>query len=221
MQKLTPKTCKMCGIEFKGGSKALFCPSCRVVRRRERDADDRKRKKLGLSRKIGEEYTCEFCGEAYILRSPSQKFCEKCSKNPDRFKDPEREKQKELEKEYNERVLEENRKYESMDEFISRIVEMYKLTGSIKAVSDAEKIWKGTVKKALITAGVYENETSRKVAKMLEEGMSVNQISEALGSTPAVVTQYVPYKRGTYKVPSESYVADRLRIFRGKKKGDL
>lgn len=55
----------MCGIVFLGGPSALYCPTCRVDRGKERDAEHRRRKRLGLAKKVGDPLTCIGCGAVY------------------------------------------------------------------------------------------------------------------------------------------------------------
>lgn len=72
------RKCKQCGILFQGGPRAYYCPSCRVVRKKEAKAEYLKRKRRGESRSIGSTDTCERCGNEYIVEGGLQRFCPEC-----------------------------------------------------------------------------------------------------------------------------------------------
>ncbi len=74
------RKCKTCGAVFSGGPRAWYCPECRIERKKITTKEHRERKTFGKSRKIGERYKCERCGEEYVLASSLQKYCEKCTK---------------------------------------------------------------------------------------------------------------------------------------------
>lgn len=76
---IVPHTCKNCGVEFKGGPRATYCPSCRDDRKKSQAKQARERAKAGTTRKIGQEYPCEICGTPYILNSGLQRYCKKCA----------------------------------------------------------------------------------------------------------------------------------------------
>lgn len=71
------RICRTCGVNFKGGPRAFYCPSCRAERKRIQ-------KKIynanGYSRKLGDTDYCGHCGKAYIIKSGLQRFCPECSK---------------------------------------------------------------------------------------------------------------------------------------------
>lgn len=73
------RICQSCGVAFLGGPRAFYCPSCRAERRKIQSAQARERARKGITRKIGQEYPCEICGELYILNCGTQRFCKKCS----------------------------------------------------------------------------------------------------------------------------------------------
>lgn len=71
--------CKVCGVEFQGGPRASYCPSCRNGRKKMQAKQARERAKAGTTRKLGQEYPCEICGTSYILNNGSQRYCKKCA----------------------------------------------------------------------------------------------------------------------------------------------
>lgn len=70
------RVCKECGVTFSGGPRALYCPDCRLRRRRERDA---LYKKNGANRKLGTKDYCINCGKLYTVVSGLQKYCPECA----------------------------------------------------------------------------------------------------------------------------------------------
>lgn len=69
------RVCRQCGRSFQGGPRAYYCPSCRDIRRRERDNG---LKKAGPVRPLGSMDICERCGKPYIVMSGLQRFCPAC-----------------------------------------------------------------------------------------------------------------------------------------------
>ena len=73
-------TCKMCGEDFvTTATRVFYCPSCREIVRKKTDAESKKRKAAGKTRKIGSTDICEMCGISYTVESGMQKFCRSCS----------------------------------------------------------------------------------------------------------------------------------------------
>ena len=73
---LQQRKCTGCHSLFIGGPRAFYCPSCREIRRKERD---RKRKKTGPVRPLGSIDECIQCGNNYIVVGGMQRFCPKCA----------------------------------------------------------------------------------------------------------------------------------------------
>ena len=73
-----PRVCQQCGATFEGGPRAMYCPACRLVRRRE--ADKRFRAKgRKADRPLGSIDLCARCGREYIVNSSHQKYCPSCA----------------------------------------------------------------------------------------------------------------------------------------------
>ena len=72
------RQCKTCGITFKGGPRAWYCPSCREERRKEQSRRGKQKERDGLTRKIGSVDKCEICGNDYIVAGGLQRMCEVC-----------------------------------------------------------------------------------------------------------------------------------------------
>lgn len=72
---LNDRTCRQCGIVFRGGPRAWYCPDCRLQRRRE---SDRRHKRTGTSRPLGSTDKCIRCGCDYVVNSARQVYCKSC-----------------------------------------------------------------------------------------------------------------------------------------------
>ena len=73
------------------------------------------------------------------------------------------------------------------------------------------------MRKLLITAGCYENDTSRLIARLSAEGKTIDEIGQAAGLRRASVNGYLPYKKVIYKNAESSVGADRIRLYRDRK----
>ena len=79
------RICRQCGVEFQGGPRAWYCPSCRKKRSSEADARYKKNKRAGKTIIIGETIRkCEVCGEPFIMMAARQRYCKQCA--PDAIK---------------------------------------------------------------------------------------------------------------------------------------
>lgn len=69
------RICRTCGVIFKGGSRAWYCPVCRKERKRETTNNYKRR---GAARHIGQIDLCENCGAEYTVNNGLQKYCPAC-----------------------------------------------------------------------------------------------------------------------------------------------
>ena len=77
---LMPQVCTICGAKYMGGPSALYCPSCREIKRREYERESRARQRAGRAVVLGETVgICEKCGEKFVYQGPRQKYCKKCA----------------------------------------------------------------------------------------------------------------------------------------------
>lgn len=65
---ITERKCTVCGISFAGGRRAIYCPECREVKKKEMQEAWRDRK-LGI--------ICKDCGETFIGHYQA-KYCPEC-----------------------------------------------------------------------------------------------------------------------------------------------
>ena len=103
-------------------------------------------------------------------------------------------------------------------QLLENIVTEYNKTGSINKTAKSLELSNMKVRKALITAGVYSNETSEEVEQSLATGKSVEDIATMLGITVSAVYGYIPYKITAYNLDDRSVNADRAARYRERKK---
>ena len=72
------------------------------------------------------------------------------------------------------------------------------------------------VRRILVTGGLYKTSQAKEILTMFENGLTVNEIAEALDQSPNVIRSYLPYERGIYKLENRSVNADRLQRFKKK-----
>lgn len=105
-------------------------------------------------------------------------------------------------------------------EYISHVLNTYNTIGSIKGTAKALNISESKLKKLLLSAGAYENETSLRIKELLDMGMDAKQIAEETGFTASTVNMYTPYSKGCYNSPNPTINAQRIRKCRTKKRTD-
>lgn len=75
------RTCRECGVTFRGGPRAWFCPDCRVQRSKQHTLEYHRRKAAGQVRNIGSTDICKVCGAPYTVESSKQMYCPSCAEN--------------------------------------------------------------------------------------------------------------------------------------------
>lgn len=73
-------------------------------------------------------------------------------------------------------------------------------------------------RKLLITAGVYSTALSRQVAELHASGVEISRIMKFTGLGRASVHSYLPYTKIPYKLDELSANAERIRLYRERKK---
>lgn len=76
---LRTRSCIRCSNEFEGGSRAIYCPTCRFTRRQELRDEYLSTHDPAKIRKIGSSAHCERCTTEYTVSKTRQKYCEICS----------------------------------------------------------------------------------------------------------------------------------------------
>ena len=88
----------------------------------------------------------------------------------------------------------------------------------VKEFADIHDMSPGKMRKILITAGVFENDMSRLIAKLHGQGKSIDEIQKLTGLKKSAVNSYLPYTKGIYKQEETSVDADRIRLYRKRQK---
>ena len=73
-------------------------------------------------------------------------------------------------------------------------------------------------RKLLITAGVYSTALSRQVAELHDGGVEISRIMKLTGLSRASVHSHLPYTKIPYKLEELSANAERIRLYRERKK---
>ena len=73
-------------------------------------------------------------------------------------------------------------------------------------------------RKLLITAGVYSTALSRQVMELHAGGVEISRIMKITGLSRASVHSYLPYTKIPYKLDELSANAERIRLYRERKK---
>lgn len=89
---------------------------------------------------------------------------------------------------------------------------------SLNEVAEEMDITTVKARKLLISGGVYSTELSRKVQEMEKAGMKIEEIVEKTLLKQSSVYSYLPYLKGTYKLPDPTLYAEQTRRFRARKK---
>ena len=118
----------------------------------------------------------------------------------------------------------------NLKEQMDAAVALYKEDCSLQSIAEVLNLNPIKVRKLLITAGVYESNTAKKVRNTFEEHRETQRYKEAILSTAntlqlskASVTSYLPYEKGVY-FPSTadkekiSVGAERQRRYRAMKR---
>ena len=99
-------------------------------------------------------------------------------------------------------------------QLLEEIVDEYENTGSINKTAKALGLSNMKVRKALITAGEYSNETSEDVERYHEAGKSIDEIAGRLCITASAVYGHIPYKVTAYNLTDRTVNADRTARYR-------
>lgn len=103
-------------------------------------------------------------------------------------------------------------------EMITLVAESYSKTGSFKKTAAELHISTAKVRKALLTAGVWTNDTAEEIAKLRSEHetWTDQQVADHMHISLNAVQMYTPYKMGPYEGDSPS--AKRMAEYRARNK---
>lgn len=84
--------------------------------------------------------------------------------------------------------------------------------------AEAFQITPMKMRKLLITAGVYSTSTSRYIAGLYADGLTVKEIQDAVGLKRSSINGYLPYSKVIYNHSEKSVGADRIELYRKRRK---
>ena len=99
-------------------------------------------------------------------------------------------------------------------ELMDAVSESYQKCGSLKQTAEEIGLSPLKVRKLLVTAGVFENETAELVCELFREGRSPKEIQDVTGLGKSAVNGYLPYTKALYKTDEVSLNAERIRVYR-------
>ena len=97
---------------------------------------------------------------------------------------------------------------------VAETVRLYLTNNSILETARAIGMSTVKVRKILITEGLWESDTSRKIGTLLDQGLTTEEIAETLYMSVKNVQAYMPYERGIYRgdeLSQDAVRADRYR----------
>lgn len=98
------------------------------------------------------------------------------------------------------------------------ILERYIALESMKMVAAELNISHLTVRRALITAGLFTSARAEQIQHLYATGMSIKTIAEHLKISTSTVSSYLPYSKGPRKDWAATVNSMRIKKCREKKK---
>lgn len=106
----------------------------------------------------------------------------------------------------------------AMDSMFKRIIACYQREKSIKATAKKMECSEQTVRRVLITAGIYTSPTAKRIIELSNLGMPIEDIAEFLHMSKSAVNGYIPYTRGCRADWPTTQNAIQIRKCRERKK---
>ena len=98
-----------------------------------------------------------------------------------------------------------------------RIIEEYLLTESVKQTAENLGTTPITVRRVLITEGLWHSQTSDAIGELFAAGVPTEQIAEQLSISLKNVQAYIPYTRGSYHAAEKSLSSQQSQQYRERK----
>lgn len=98
-----------------------------------------------------------------------------------------------------------------------RILEEYLQTDSVKQTAENLSTTPITVRRVLITEGLWHSQTSDAIGELFDSGMPTEQIAERLSMSIKNVQAYLPYTRGSYQTHEKSQSSRQSQHYRERK----
>jgi len=107
-----------------------------------------------------------------------------------------------------------------MDRIFTSALRLSEQGVSLKQIGKRLGISEQKVRKILITEGAWSSDTSVKIAALLKEGRTVDEIQAITGLSRNAVISYMPYDRGMQNAEYPTINALRIRKCRKNKEED-
>ena len=99
-----------------------------------------------------------------------------------------------------------------------KVLESYEITKNISETARNLNLSKQTVKRVLITNGIYPSKRAQQIANLNDLGLNVSDIAEFLKISEDTVRSNLPYTKGEYATGQKSKNAVRVARCRTNKK---
>ena len=103
------------------------------------------------------------------------------------------------------------------DELYQKIIDDYKVTGSVKRTAQNLGTTLVRAQRVLITEGLWSSATSDEIWRLYQMGLTVKEIAKKLFVTEKTVQAYLPYTKGYYSNTIKSDNALRSSDYRNRK----
>ena len=105
-----------------------------------------------------------------------------------------------------------------MKELKEAVTESYDETGELKLTAGEFEVSPLKIRKLLIAAGVYSTDVSDEVNRLYDMGKTAAEIQRLTGLWKSSVNGYLPYTKAIYKPEELSLNAERISMFRSRKR---
>ena len=104
-----------------------------------------------------------------------------------------------------------------MQELMDVVSGIYSDTGELLRTAEEIGLSPLKVRKILVTAGVFVNDTAVMVNELYRDGKLPDEIREITGLNRSSVNGYLPYVKAPYNTKEVSLNAERIRVYRERK----
>lgn len=101
---------------------------------------------------------------------------------------------------------------------VEAVIDSYLISNSILDTAKVTELSTVKVRKILITEGLWESDTSKKIGNLLKQGMTTEEIANTLYMSVKNVQAYMPYEKGVYGGEDLSKEAMRSGKYRNRMK---
>lgn len=100
----------------------------------------------------------------------------------------------------------------------AEILKQYEQTPTVAETARAVHLSEQTVRRVLITHGIYPSETSKTVHRLLMSGYTPQEVADKMEISMETLQTHMPYTKGSYAVGTKSINAKRIAACRTREK---